>query len=68
MLCKVKYYNGQDLDNRLLNLLEIVSDKELNRIFSWIKHIYSRNWNPEPPIAKPLSNVDWELNYETLSF
>jgi len=57
---RIKYYNDEDIVNRLLTLFEeICKEDKIFSIMQILQHLQNNNWLPNPPYAKPLK---WHEN------
>ena len=59
----IKIYTWKEIENIFLTLLETLKDKEKMKVMSSILYIANNHkGNPTPPLAKPLSGTNGELN------
>jgi hypothetical protein len=60
---QIKIFTWKSIQNTFLTLLRDIKEKDKIKTMSSILHIANNhNGNPTPPLAKPLSGTNWELN------
>lgn len=59
---RIKYYDDENIENRLLTLFEKIKiEDKIFSIMQILEHIKNNNWSPKPPYAKPLKWHENEL-------
>jgi len=58
----IKYYNDEDIVNRLLTLFEEINKEDkIFSIMQILEYLQNNNWSPNPPYTKPLKWYENEL-------